>query len=316
MSWECEALWAKAVLFMQRAVAEDRESAEFGLWASLGLELLARAAVAKTSPALLAEPDREQKNLLHALGISTHNAPKSIGTVQVFSLCRLLVAGFTEDEFRTASSLLNRRNEELHSGAAAFEAFPTHTWLAPFYRCCQILAEHVEESLESLFGKDEAQVATEILGKVEASVIGNVKASIAAHTKVFNAKEEAERVKLSAEAEAQANGLAHRGHHRVTCPACGSRATVQGKTYGGERLEHRDGQIVVRENVLPTKFQCQACGLKLTGYQELVAAGVGDHFTHRTEYSPPDYYELVDPNDHESMAEYAENHGYYQFSNE
>lgn len=316
MSWERDALWSKAVLFMQRATAQDKESPEFGLWASLGLELLARAAVARTSPALLADPDKDQKNLLHALGISSISAPKSIPTVQVLSHCRTLVPAFTEDEFKTASSLLNRRNEELHTGAAAFATFPLQSWIGGFFRCCKILSEHQGESLVTLFGDEEATVAEKILGKAEASIVNQVKSSIAAHARVFEAKDEDERKKLAEDAQAEGDKLSHRGHHRVACPSCKCTATVQGTTYGGERLEHKDGMIIVRESVIPTKFSCPACDLKLSGYQELVAAGVGDHFTNRSEYLPPDYYELVDPNDRETMDKYAEHHGYYQFSND
>lgn len=316
MSWERSALWSKAVLFMQRATAQDKESPEFGLWASLGLELLARAAVAHTSPALLADPDKDQKNLLHAFGIGSSHTPKSIPTIQVLSLCRTLVPAFTEDEFKAASALLNRRNEELHTGAAAFATFPVQSWIGNLFRCCKILAEHQGESLATLFGNAEVTVAEEILGKVEAGVINSVKSLISAHSKVFEAKDKNERERLTNEAQAESDRLSHRGHHRVACPACKCTATVQGTTYGGERLEHKDGIIIVRESVIPTKFSCTACDLKLSSYQELVAAGVGDHFTHRSEYSPPDYYELVDPNDRETMDRYAEDHGYYHFSND
>ncbi|MEO9870942.1 hypothetical protein [Ekhidna sp.] len=38
---------------------------------ALGLELLARSAVAKVSPTLLAEPDKEHQNLLHALNLGS-----------------------------------------------------------------------------------------------------------------------------------------------------------------------------------------------------------------------------------------------------
>jgi hypothetical protein len=316
MSWEREALWSKAVLFMQRATDKDKESPEFGLWSSLGLELLARAAVAKTSPALLAEPDKDQKNLLHALGVSVSNSPKSISTIQVLSHCRTLIASFTEDEFKTASSLVNRRNEELHTGAAAFSTFPLQSWIGGFFRCCKVLAEHQDESLKSLFGEDESKVAEEILGKVESDVISHVKSSIAAHARVFETKDADERVKLAEIAQIDSDKLSHKGHHRVKCPSCQCTATVQGATYGGERLEHKDGMIIVRESVVPTKFNCLGCGLKLSGYQELVAAGVGDHYTNRSEYDPPDYYELVDPNDREAMDRYAEDHGYFHFSND
>ncbi|WP_459693162.1 hypothetical protein [Achromobacter xylosoxidans] len=316
MSWDRSSLWSKAVLYMQRATAQDKDSSEFGLWASLGLELLARAAVAHASPALLADPDKDQRNLLHALGITSNHAPKSIPTIQVISLCKTLITSFEEEEFKVATALINRRNEELHTGAAAFAMFPLQSWIGGFFRCCKILAEHQGETLTSLFGKDEATVAEGILDKAEASFISQVKSAISAHTKVFQAKSTEERTQLARDADITSDELSHRGHHRVMCPACGSKATVQGTTYGGERLEHKDGMIIVRESVTPTKFSCIACGLKLAGYQELVAAGVGDHFTHRSEYSPSDYYELVDPNDRETMDRYAEDHGYYHFSND
>lgn len=316
MSWDRNSLWSKAVLYMQRAAAQDKESPEFGLWASLGLELLARATVSHTSPALLADPDKDQRNLLHALGISLNHSPKSIPTIQVITLCKTLVPAFTDEEFKAASALINRRNEELHTGAAAFATFPLQSWIGSFFRCCKILAEHQGETLASLFGKEEATVAEGILHSVEAGVTTQVKAAISAHARVFEAKGIEEKTRLTSDAEAESDKLSHRGHHRVVCPSCKSRATVQGTAYGGERLEHKDGMIIVRESVIPTKFNCMACGLKLTGYQELVAAGVGDHFTHRSEFSPPDYYELVDPNDRETMDRYAEDHGYYHFSND
>jgi hypothetical protein len=67
MSWERDPLWAKSRLFFERAFEQPPEDPLFGLWCSLGLELLARAALASVSPTLLAEPDKEHRFLLHAL---------------------------------------------------------------------------------------------------------------------------------------------------------------------------------------------------------------------------------------------------------
>ena len=68
MSWERDPLWAKARLFFGRAFDEPRDDPRFGLWCSLGLELLARAALASISPTLLAAPENTHRYLLHALG--------------------------------------------------------------------------------------------------------------------------------------------------------------------------------------------------------------------------------------------------------
>ena len=43
MSWERDPLWAKAKLYFERALSQSREEPQFGLWCSLGLELLARS---------------------------------------------------------------------------------------------------------------------------------------------------------------------------------------------------------------------------------------------------------------------------------
>lgn len=316
MTWERKPLWDKATLFMGRAMEQDREQETFGLWAAMGLELLARSALAKVSPTLLAEPEKDHRNVLHALGLGSGNPPKSIATAQVLALCRSLIADFTEAEMKAASALIGRRNEELHTGAASFLNFQTQTWLPAFYRCCKVLAEFQGESLTSLLGPDEAQVAEKTLKETENNLLDKIKSLIAAHKKVFDAKEVGERERLAAEAEEQGLRLSHQKHHRVKCPACTCTATVQGDAYGGEHVKHGDGCIIVRQNVVPTRFSCSACGLKLSGYGELLSAGLADHFTHRTEYSPEDYYELVDPTDTDAMHDYAEHHGYYQFSND
>jgi hypothetical protein len=125
MSWERDPLWAKARLFFQRAFSESRDDPAFGLWCSLGLEILARTALASISPTLLAEPDREHKYLLHALGRGSERTPrKSIGAVQVLSLCLDLFPEFTKDELTASLALVNRRNEELHSGGFSIRSVP------------------------------------------------------------------------------------------------------------------------------------------------------------------------------------------------
>ena len=112
MSWEREPLFSKAKLFFEKAFDEDKEEPHFGLWCAMGLELLARSAVAKVSPTLLAEPDREHQNLLHALNLGALKSQrKSIATIRVLSLCQILIKEFTALEFKVASAIINRRNE-------------------------------------------------------------------------------------------------------------------------------------------------------------------------------------------------------------
>lgn len=296
MSWEKDPLWAKSKLFLERAFSESREDSLFCLWCSLGLELLARAALASVSPTLLAEPDPEQRFLLHALRKSTQaGSPRSIGTSQVFKLCSQLFEKFSKEDLTASLALANRRNDELHTGMSAFDEYPAKVWLPSFYRACRSLAESMGESLVSLFGEEEAKIAGQILQEIQEEVQGKTQSTIAAHKKVFEAKSEQDRAIAAKNSSLEAERLAHERHHRVACPACKSDAVVQGETFGEEQVSIEDDVVVLRQPVSPRAFHCSACGLSLQGYAALNAAGLGGLYTRRTEYSPEDFYGLIDP---------------------
>jgi hypothetical protein len=306
MIWERDLLWAKARLFLERAFDQPAEDPQYGLWCSLGLELLARAAVASISPVLLAEPDSEQKNLLHALGAGPSlPTPKSITVTQVFIHCRNLFANFTKEDSAASMALVNRRNAELHSAEAAFANYPSGQWLPGFYRSCFALAEALGETLDSLLGPDQARIAVEILQQSKNDVLGRVKNAVSAYKRVFDEKSPEERAAAADKARAETKTLVHLRRHKVSCPACTSDATVEGDAFGPEKIEHEEGQIVVRQSVSPRAFQCAACGLKLTGYAELDAADLGGTYTRRTTVAPEDFYGLIDP-ESADMSEYVD----------
>ncbi len=299
MSWERDPLWAKARLFFQYAFNTQRDDPTFGLWCSFGLELLARAALASVSPTLLARPENNQKNLLHVVHAESELLfPKSIAATLVFDLCERMFPIFNEEDQKVASALLNRRNAELHSGAAAFDEYRPSQWLAGFYHACKSLTTVLGESLESLFGERETKFAEEMLAENRDNIKKEVLSVIAAHKKVFEAKQPEEQEAAKAEAEELGLELSTQRHHRVTCPACDCTATVEGRPFGKEHVTHEEsGEIVVRQAVSPTDFSCSACGLKLVTYAQLETAGLGDHYTRKIEYSPEEYYGLIDPDD-------------------
>jgi len=299
MSWERDPLWAKACLFFGRAFNTQRDDPTFGLWCSLGLELLARAALASVSPALLAQPDPTQRNLLHVVHRESEIPfPKSISANLVFDLCSRIFPAFSEEDRKVASALLNRRNEELHSGAAAFDEYRPSHWLVGFYHACKSLTTVLEETLADLFGEDEARFAEQLLGENRDNLKNEVLSAIAAHKKAFSTKEPDEQIAARAQAEELSREVSTQRHHKVVCPACGCTATVQGTPFGKEHVTHEeDGVIVVRQAVSPTDFSCSACGLKLAMYAALETAGLGAHYTRKTTYSPEDYYGLINPDD-------------------
>lgn len=212
MTWERDPLWAKARFYFEQAFHEPRDDPRFGLWCSLALELLARAALASVSPTLLAEPDRDHRNLLHALNRGSASAPRrSIRASQVFALCHELFDQFSEADLTVAKALVNRRNDELHSGNSAFHEYPSKYWLTGFYRACYSLADAMGESLEGLFGRDEAQAASRILDETKSEVRKLVEDAIAAHRKAFERKSEPDRRAAAEAAEQKGRNSPMRG---------------------------------------------------------------------------------------------------------
>jgi hypothetical protein len=305
MSWNRDSLWAKACIFMERAFQESKEDPLFGLWAALALELLARSAVSNVNPTLLAKPDSEHKYLLHALGRGSERIPRlSLGSAEVLNLCQTLVDKFTEDDKKLCNALINRRNEELHSGSSAFEEYPSAQWLSGFYRACKILCESQNKTLEDLIGTEEAKIALQTLIGKRTEIEAVVKSKIAAHKKVFESKPEEDRTSAILNAEKTASELSWKGAHKTKCPACGCSASFTGIAYGKEQVTHADGEIVVRQPVSPRTFSCSACSLTLASYAELDVCGLGGRYSKRSHYSPEDYYGMVVPEDDVPDVEY------------
>jgi hypothetical protein len=161
MDWEPEVLYNKAKLYARRAHDEPVDSALFGLWMSLALELLARSALAHIHPVLLADP-REQDNIHYAFGIVPKNVPKSIPSKALFARCSVLVPGFTDKMSAHCLIMADRRNSELHTGAAAFEGIDNSKWLPPTYEVIEILLAHLKRDFTDFLG-DHGAVAMETL---------------------------------------------------------------------------------------------------------------------------------------------------------
>lgn len=296
MAWDRDSLWAKATVFFERAFDESKNDPLFGLWAAMGLELLARSAIANVSPTLLAEPDKDHKNLLHALGKGSDNTfKKSLGSAQIFQLCNTLFEYFNEDQRKICIAMINRRNEELHSGISSFSEYPSSQWFSSFCRACKVLCECQGKTLADLFGDDEADIADELLRQERSEVESFVRGEIAAHKRVFDSKSCDEQTAARKAAEKTARQLSWNGYHKEPCPACGSDASVAGVLYGEQRVSHEEGEVVVRQPVSPRDFQCSACGLKLKGYAQLEIVGLGGRHTRTSYYTPAEYFGLEDP---------------------
>ena len=293
MVWDEQALWNKAKLFADRAVQADRDGSDFPLWATLALELLARAALAHVHPALLADP-RQGANLLYAFRLGTMSAPKSVPAKTVFTRCKDIVPLFTDQEEKLCMSLVERRNSELHSGELAFEQFSTATWLVDYFATCKILVDFQGKTLEELFGPDEAAAANEMVDDVATTT------RAAVNTKITAAKIE---FRALADDEQTARLQRQSPLHEVTnteqpCPACGGHALVLGKVVRAEEPTTDDGTLFRIIHVLPTMLVCAACNLILNDHGELHAADLGGQYTVTETLDPTELFSFYEEPDY------------------
>lgn len=296
MNWSKEALFSKSKLFMEKAFLEDKDSPFFGILSAVGLELLARAAIAHVHPVLLAESDNAQKNALYALGLSEcAGPPKSIAAKQVINLCGILIPGFDVDLQKLAIAMTEVRNEELHSGGAAFKDYNQDHWIGGFYKACQVLAESMEESLVSLFGMARAREAISLVYEEDANRKKAVKDRISALKRAYEEEKRSNKKRIDsliASSEREALVLRHQGYFIVDCPCCGNKSWIEGRESFKSHEEIQENNVTVRKDVIPDSFQCSVCGLRLSSYAELKAAELPLHYTNTYTYDPVEYFSI------------------------
>jgi hypothetical protein len=289
-SWDPAALYNKAERYIQHTSAHDSDEWEYALWSSLSLEFLARAALANVSPALLADTDKSWASLYHALGFTPTEekyAPKSIAVSEVFKRLTAILEDFAKEHESFGILHTGRRNSELHSGEAAFDGIKGSIWQPRFYQTCEILLTSMGMTLQDFVGNDEAKVAKQLIAAAVDDSAKAVKGEVEAHKKVWLAKKNDERDKLSAQAGVWATRQAG---HRVECPSCASAALVSGEPVTAPVQRLNDGEITETQEYLPNQFQCVACGLKIAGLSRLAVVGLGDRYKKTQVYSAAEYY--------------------------
>jgi hypothetical protein len=289
MSWKSDDLLNKATVYFQRAFMLDRENELFPLWCSLGLELLARAALSRIHPALLADP-QQGENLLYAFGFPSGNPPKSIPAKTLFHRLTVVIPLFKEDDFKFCTSLMELRNAELHSAELAFENYPVSKWLPNLFRICKILTEFCNLKLEDILGEEEATSANEIIAASQAKLQQEVNNLINNAKNVF--LKQALEIRLQKATEAKKEILKHLDwkSSRRECPACGAHGAIQGAVVKFLEPKATTDSIEERAIIMPISFVCVCCGLNLPSHQHLFNAGMGDQYTESNLVDPKDYY--------------------------
>jgi hypothetical protein len=154
--YDHQALWIKSKLFINRALEDDlRSFDERALWASLSLELLAKAALSRVSPLLIAKPNEEGTNLLIASGLVEGEASfESIPAKTLFSRCKKSFRPFDDQRSQQFSMA---RNEYLHSGGTAFMAIPESAWWPRFWSQSIILLAALDKDVSDYIGDGKVE---------------------------------------------------------------------------------------------------------------------------------------------------------------
>lgn len=289
--WSKDALFSKAQRYVQKMAEQDPSDWEFGFWSALILEMLVRASISRISPALVAD-GKDWNSILYAVGTEPNQKkfnPKSAAITELLNRAESIFPDFTREMLNFSISHINKRNSELHSGALPFDDVGSSTWLPSFYSVCEVLVRHLDESLESLFDEEMAEDAKLQISAFKDENAQSVKGIIKAHETIWNEKSEEEKTQLRKQAELLSTK--HNGH-RVTCPACNSRASLQGSSVGAPKTILDEDGITEKQSMLPTSFECTACGLKITGLSKLVACGLGDTYTSTNYYDAVEYFQI------------------------
>jgi hypothetical protein len=291
--WSKDALLAKAQRYAEEMLSHPRDDWKFAFWSSLALEVLARAALANVSPALLADP-KDWNNLYFALGNAPKAAkfsPKSLDISSVLARLQDILAEFTPSLGNFGLVHMGRRNEELHSGSTPFDSVTTSAWLPTYYQCCQVLLASMGETLETLVGAGEEKVARALMAAAMDESAKAVAKTIDAHKTVWAQKDAKEKASVQLQATAWAT---KQMGHRVKCPSCGSDALVNGGPVAPPTKTLDGDTITETQYFLPSRFECVACGLKISSLPQLHAAGLADSYKATFTYDSADYFRPAD----------------------
>lgn len=299
-----DALYAKSQAYMCRGFrahqAGDME--EYQLWASLAMELVGKAALAKIHPALVADPTNFP-SLFAACGRSITTDIKTITAKTLFERLSHVTKEFDARYKGFCEQMALCRNAEIHSGESPFSGIRAEAWEAEFWGAAEAILRCQERDLSSWLGTQNAKAPLETVRQVNEGMERAIQARIERYRKSFEVenKHPNERKKRIEES----SGFNYSTWtfrfpdgeiKRYLCPACGGLGALNGsfwdedivETDSGVAYETDDGNLYqelptefVEETFTVEEFACATCKLSLYGTKEIAAADFPPDFTRR-----------------------------------
>ena len=301
-TYNADALWLKAKLFLNHAMDDDgvRTFDEQALWAALALELLAKAALSRHSPVLIAAPNEDGGNLLAAVGLTKADRFASVPAKTLISRCSKAFPPFSE---RESSLIMQARNEYLHGGAAVYTKLPASAWWPKYWSQAAILVLVQDRTIEDLVGTDRIEIVEAYLATNKQNIEHRAQTLIGrAQQRYAQIRSGKVSVKDAAEWTRfpdRTAGLEYRD--TAGCPSCGEEGIVEGDYILGrdrnyERISEDDYDVWDELTVSAEYFSCQECQLVLDSAELVAAAGLEETFWIRDD-DPDTHLELEYGND-------------------
>jgi len=306
---ESGALYAKSQVYIRRGLRaqSDGDTEEYQLWASLAIELLGKAALAKIHPTLVADPTHYQ-SLFAACGHQLSSDLKTITAKTLFERLGHIDKAFDLRHQRFFEQMALRRNAELHSGESPFSGLTAEIWEEKFWGGVETILEMQEENLESWLGTENSKAPARIIEQAAKATEWAVKHRINRCKEDFEKKyyDPTHRQKIIDESK-HLQWARFDPYERTPCPACGSLGFMVGTLWDEEVIDSEPGSFFYDddderyieppiEKVIKTfsveEFVCRVCLLHLFGREESLAGNLPDEFTRREERErefEPDY---------------------------
>lgn len=274
----------KAKSFINRsfAASDDDDFPLAALWAASSLELLAKSALCKINPLLVANPTDDGTSLLLAAGLPGDIGKyRSVTAKTLFSRCARAFRTFNK---KVAMGIAHQRNAELHSGAAPFNAIGDQwVWWERYWSLAEVLINHYAGSLKDFVGLGRLN---EVQGHLERNR-ANVKRRV--QSRFDAAKQRLQLGMVPPELPKHYGEL----EDYIECPVCGDDSLLQGEygdrigfiTGGTEDEVWIDEQIEAWTNY----FGCENCGLVIEGEDYIAAAGLPPTFETERPYEPEEW---------------------------
>ncbi|MGW6006752.1 hypothetical protein ACWFNS_09010 [Oerskovia enterophila] len=291
-AFDADAFWVKARLFVNRAMepGDERSQDERRLWAALALELLAKWALAETSPTLVADPvNAGGDQLLKALGLKEGGLSVTVSASTAFKRCQSIYRPFSEQD---ASKFSKARNDYLHGAEFALVGPPDNAWWSRYWSLIHVLLTAHERPIDDFVGSARVAEVEEHLARNAMRTKHQFEAAVEAARRNLARFEAGQMTAIETQRWALLSDrrawLSY--SDQATCPACGALGTVESDDALDRNVsyEYDDGYATVDVTFVPDHFSCPKCHLLLDDHELITEAGLDEEHVVPSDEDPYD----------------------------